>query len=387
MKDKEIEYYHPYTIEKKHNFRHHLKNTDAFYDKLMGKTEYFYKDGSNYGYRRNNDHLTEEEYTRNDFVLDEFQHWKDWFENGKNIFAFSNELLVMLCNTDISDVNYESFKLPYDNFYLSLKPLGIKISEDSEKIIEGAYIVIDRQAMEVNHYPDEVPKLPYDFAITLQFVGDFEEIKLRNYHEIWDGYGSGAGGVEFWNYSFYFLQKENVITIQNGIDESKKMFQSQYFPENEKEVTDVHLDALNYHKTFIDRTAPVLISSLLYLSLPSEKKDIENEYPSNLPHNFNRKLNFSKKESDKQKIIKKINETGFSKIQFVGNSFKKQSFSDHHLNLNSSHWRRGHWRNQLFGSGLQKSKLVWIKPTIVNKEAGRPEKGHVYKLNKGANKL
>lgn len=30
------------------------------------------------------------------------------------------------------------------------------------------------------------------------------------------------------------------------------------------------------------------------------------------------------------------------------------------------HIRRGHWRNQLFGAGLLKSKLIWIEPCIVS---------------------
>ena len=380
MKNKELEFFYPYLIEKKHNFRHKMKNVDAFYDEMMGKNEYFYKDEGNYGYRRNTDHFTEEEYTRNDFILTEFRNWRSWFENGRNIFDFSYELLELLNETDVLDVTYESFKLPYDYFYLSLKPLEIKVADDSKKIIEGVYILIERQAMEVNHYPEEDPNLPYDFAISFHFVGDFEEIKLRNFDKIWDGYGSGAGGVEFWNYSFFFLRKENVITIQDGINDAKDMFKSQYFPENSEEVSDIHLDALNYHKNFIDRTAPVLINALLYLSLPKEKKDIITDYPINLPHNFNKKLSFSKTESDKRKIVKKINETGFSKIQFVGNSFKKQNYSDQKQNSSSPHWRRGHWRNQLYGVGLEKSKLVWIKPTIVNKELGKPQKGHIYEV-------
>jgi hypothetical protein len=44
----------------------------------------------------------------------------------------------------------------------------------------------------------------------------------------------------------------------------------------------------------------------------------------------------------------------------------------------SPHWRRGHWRNQPFGEKLSEKKLIWIKPTIVNKEKGEPIKGHIY---------
>ena len=84
--------------------------------------------------------------------------------------------------------------------------------------------------------------------------------------------------------------------------------------------------------------------------------------------------NISKKETEK--IEKKIAETGFSKIHYVGNSFKKRSqVSDNSSLILSSHWRRGHWRNQRFGE-----KLIWIKPVIVNKSLGTPQKGHIYEI-------
>ena len=46
----------------------------------------------------------------------------------------------------------------------------------------------------------------------------------------------------------------------------------------------------------------------------------------------------------------------------------------------SSHWRRGHWRNQRFGEKLIYEKLIWIKPVIVNKSLGTPQKGHIYEI-------
>ena len=44
----------------------------------------------------------------------------------------------MLSFTDVDDVSYKSLVLPYDNFYLSLRPLGLTITKDSDKIIEGS---------------------------------------------------------------------------------------------------------------------------------------------------------------------------------------------------------------------------------------------------------
>jgi hypothetical protein len=385
VQENELEYYYPYRIEKENNFRHHLKNFKEYYDQLMGKNEYYFKDEGNYGFRRNIEHFTEEEYARNDYVLTEFMTWKNWFEKGKNIFSFTPELLLMLNKTDVSDITYESFNLPYDDFFVSLKSLRLKIADDSEKIIDGVYISIDRQAMEDNLNFEDTPKISYDYVINFRFVGDFEEIRLRSFDKIWDGYGNGAGGFDFWNYSFFFISEKNIFTIREGIDDAKELFKTSYFPENNHEVKDVHLDALNYHCNFIEKTSVVLVNVLLYLSLPKECKEIDEKYPSNLPHNLNRKLKFSKSQKDKIKVERKIKETGFSKIQFVGNSFVKYRCSEKGLNEKSSHWRRGHWRNQIYGKGLKEKRLIWIKPAIVNKKMGKPKNGHIYEVGTNIN--
>lgn len=159
----------------------------------------------------------------------------------------------------------------------------------------------------------------------------------------------------------------------------KRCLSFSYFPENKDEVKNIHLDAYNYQLDFIERTCKVLVNCLLYLSLPKETQDINKEYPLDLPHNFNRKLSLGKSNNEKKKIENKITNFGFSKINFVGNSFKnsKNQSKDETGEL-SPHWRRGHWRNQPYGENLKLSKLIWIKPTIVNKDKGEVIKGHIY---------
>ena len=95
----------------------------------------------------------------------------------------------------------------------------------------------------------------------------------------------------------------------------------------------------------------------------------------------NKPKNNEKIKKETEKIEKKIAETGFSKIHYVGNSFKKRSqVSDNSSLILSSHWRRGHWRNQRFGEKLIYEKLIWIKPVIVNKSLGTPQKGPIYAI-------
>lgn len=377
MKENELRYYFPYSIEKAYNFRELMANKE-----LLNKLEPEYErilENDYYVSRIKDFDKNQYNLTRNKYIKENYNNWLNWYKNGRNIFSFSKELLQMLEKTDVGDVTYQSFNLPYDNFYISLKPLEIPVSNDNAKIIDGVYVSVDRLAME-NTFKEEHP-LIYLYAISFDFVGDFEEMKLKFYDKIWDSYGDGIGGVNFWNYSFYFIddEAEAVLTIEDAVSDAKKMFKSSYFPENAEEIEDCHLDAYNYQIDFIERTCKVLINSLLYLSLPKEVQEIKESYPVDLPHNYNKKISFSANNSDRKKVERKISENGFSKIKFVGSSFKDNIRNNFNReNELSPHWRRGHWRNQPFGVALAEAKLIWIKPTIVNKENGEPQKGHIY---------
>lgn len=45
-----------------------------------------------------------------------------------------------------------------------------------------------------------------------------------------------------------------------------------------------------------------------------------------------------------------------------------------------THWRRGHWRMQPCGPQLTQIKRVWVRPSLVCKDAGSAVKGHIYSV-------
>jgi hypothetical protein len=114
------------------------------------------------------------------------------------------------------------------------------------------------------------------------------------------------------------------------------------------------------------------------LSQPAEKIDLVKEYPTGLPNNFDKKRTFAKTAREQAKINQKIEDFGFTKIDYIGRSFKRQQLKLVDGVTVQPHWRRGHWRNQKFGTQLKDSRMVWIMPTIVNSNLGKPLKGHIY---------
>lgn len=370
MKENELTYYYPYKIERQKNFRLQFKNRDKFFDKHYGEYKFEVTDNGS-SYSRDDSQFSILEKYRNRYIVDEFLDWEGWYKNGRNIFSFSEELLMMLENSDVNDVTDDCFHLPYDCFFISLKPLDIKIAKNNDKIIEGVYIHNNKLATEEEDY---------SLVLHFHFVGDFLNLYLNSVGEYID-YLSGDEAAKFWNFSLFFIPVEGKTTVKVVMQEAIELFKAAFFPkqDDEEDVEDKHLDLLNHHLQFIQNTLKTVINCLLYLSLPKEEQDCSSLYPIDLPHNFNKKLSFSKTKTEKEKTERKISESGFSKICYVGQTFKKEK-SIHKTSESkiNSHWRRGHWRNQPFGKELKEKRLQWIKPTIVNKELGSPEKGHVY---------
>tara|TARA_R110000868_G_scaffold33215_2_gene120828 strand:+ start:4099 stop:5262 length:1164 start_codon:yes stop_codon:yes gene_type:complete len=378
MNEKELLYHFPYSIDKQNNFRHFVNDDKKFVQKFIPNY-----DGTNITeFIEKNTNLTKSEELDFYYSYSEFSKWSTWFKNGKNIFSFSKELLSMLEKTDVSEITPDNFHLPYDIFYLSLKSLNIKISKDSEEIIEGVYI--DHQIWDPSgNHPEGYCEL------TLNFVGNFkkihkefsENVKSRTEYKINDTikyheYPLGS----FWDIWLWFDKRDGRENVKQTIDYYLEGLKEEIFPrKNSNDIlTDFDLDFYNSTVELLNNTINLVVNCILYLSQPTEKKDIENKFPVGLPNNFDKQFTFAKTQKETNKINEKIEKLGFTKINYVGQSFKKNYEKYFNNSTVQPHWRRGHWRKQKFGENLKDSKTIWILPTIVKSEKGNPEKGHVY---------
>jgi hypothetical protein len=372
MKEEDLQYFHPYRTDKKHNYR------------VLEKKNQIDNDYENDPYYEFINQVSKGNEELAGYIFDDFSSWSSWNRMGRNIFSFSNDLLLMLEKTDVNDISFDMFSLPYDNFYLSLKSLELYANSENRNLIDGVYIHLEKSEMEAipksERYPkmgDEYYEPEYKLLIYFHFVGDFDDfIKDKPDEVIFD-----EDIMLSWNYALSFPKYEDFITVGDTIDQEIEKFESQVyrnFPNNENKREKISSE----YKVFIDKTIRVLINSLLFLSQPKEKLTSEQKYPKDLPFNFNRKLNFAKTKKQKEKIEKKINETGFSKILYFGNSENRNINEFNESHRKTLHWRRGHWRKQPFGKDLQSNRLIWIKPVLINKtEENILPKGHVYDVN------
>lgn len=379
MAEKDLLYYFPYRIDKELNFRHYADNDNDFVRRYVPNY-----DGTNvYEFITQKSNLTQSQIDDFQYIYQTYRNWTEWYKYGKNMFSFSKKLLQMLEKTDVSKITPDNFHLPYDIFYLSLKPLNIKIADDREEIIEGVYI-----GHNIWNPSGEHPEGYCD--LSFHFAGDFKNVfnkylpHVKSRIEYSEGKFDEYPLGDFWTVLLNFEKSEKRETVQQAIDYFLTNLKEEIFPkpDTQNTVTDYELDFFSSTLKLLGKTLNLVINCMLYLSQPADKKDVDIKLPKGLPSNFDKKLSFAKTAKEIKKVEDKIERLGFTKIHFVGQSFQRS----HGALLNNStiptHWRRGHWRNQKYGKNLMNNKVIWILPTIVNKDKGEPIKGHIYDTEK-----
>lgn len=267
--------------------------------------------------------------------------------NGSNIFNFSRELLQLLDKTDVEDIQFQNIRHPFKEYYISFRNL--------DRDILGEYMEFEYKLDGV-YISNEI-----DNAIILHITGFNENKKVKN----WWYY------PDFTNINTLdFVKPEN--TVKDALSNLYSNL-NQRVPEAEGDLIP------NLDRTFkeIERNIKLIINCILFLS--TQEEDLTKEYPTDIPSRLTSKLSKAKTKHQREVAKAEINRNGFSKITFA-KLHKSERIESGIGSEVSPHWRRGHWRKQPFGHNLSEIKLIWIKPTIVRKDKGKPTKGHIYEV-------
>lgn len=265
----------------------------------------------------------------------------------------------MLKETDVSNTDVQAIKLPYPYFYIDLTEAKLPFEKDVNVLIDGVYVY-----EEYNKDIDD--DTTFEKVIAFNFTGPY----IEHFKHVQNHLYNHVRG--FHCYSLYLDRPYNILTVGDAVDDAKDMFSKVDMIEGLDELKNAELNKI--HNEFIDRTVKLTVNCLLYLTL--KDKDIVNEYASGVPGHLLSKLQKAHTKRKKQVAQQEITNSGFTRIKFVGRSYATgKNTATGEL---SPHWRRGHWRNQRMGEDLKETKLIWIKPTVVNKDKGEPLKGHIY---------
>ena len=116
------------------------------------------------------------------------------------------------------------------------------------------------------------------------------------------------------------------------------------------------------------------MNALCYVSAYPD--DIATAWPEETPTRLKRKTLLGKAK-EQERARSKLEALGYVPVHICGQQLASQI--DTHISSATglrhvtTHWRRGHWRNQAFGPGRSLRKLIWVMPVRVG--AGGAEEG------------
>lgn len=310
-----------------------------------------------------------------------------FYKGGRNIFSINPFMVDLLKKTEVGNIRLRDIKLPYNSVYFHFEPIADIIFpleslehkhnieyalQDLEKhyLLDGAFVT-----MENDHTLD----------ITLTFIDLKDQFKEKV--GITTDYRFPA--VQY-TLDFSMWQSESGFShsLDTTFDKATVCFADIWDAEGDPgELTYGELRALTKQKekcyqseweeyVLMDKALRLIVNCICYLN--SVDQDIEIGATQRDADDILKQLSKIKKTQLVNKLKQKLSRFPYSKIHFCGNKLQEQFKLTNDTTEVDPHWRRGHWRNQPFGASLSQTKLIWIRPTIVRKDKGLPEVGHIY---------
>ncbi len=319
---------------------------------------------------------------------------------GRNIFEVSNSLRQLLENTDVGNIRFYDFKLPYKTVYFhfgELKGIEYPIECYEEKF--DAYLA-DKFDFNTDDEEDE-------YYVNKKFLleGAFVSITRENCIDIQlcfkdplDNFSENQNIVNDHRFpSFDFTLSFGSSENGNATNDSDVTFNNSTVIfsdiwDNEATIGEIQYEKLNRlinepencgdfewkEYVLMDRSLKLIVNCICYLNFSDN--DIKISTTNDQATDIIDQIQKTKKSQLRNKLNEKLSKLSYSKIHLLGGRLNKYFINNETGNELDPHWRRGHWRNQPFGKKLSESKLIWIKPTIVRKDKGDPQKGHIYEM-------
>lgn len=303
---------------------------------------------------------------------------------GRQIMDFPPALTEMLAKTDIDDIPLNSIKLPYASQYLYFGP-QVALELEPGWFVDGAYVeqrgLSGDVRFTITAAPDDrsltrqwylFPEAEYtqdfvesfrsmDLATAIDTVLSDRLAALKAHQDRNGGDITVAVQAEF---------------VKNGVAMPDAVRVVDVGPQMA-----VTRDEIARRRHPIYKAALQLaVNALCYVSAYPD--DIETVWPEGTPVSLKEKV-LSGKGKEQMRAKSKLAALGYVPVHICGKRIAEQRtlhgiHPQEHAHV-STHWRRGHWRNQVHGPAWSLRKLIWVMPVIVGaKDHDDPEAGHLY---------
>ena len=292
---------------------------------------------------------------------------------GKQILDFPPLLTSLLHETDIDDIQLAALNLPYSSQYLYFGPQkGLEL--EPGWFFDGAYVEQRGEKGDIRFTITAAPekqdlsKLWYIHPEP-QYTQDF----VLNYRTM-----DIATAVD-------------TLLSQRLSDLKKRIAPPPNLPFSEGfEIKNIQGTTSEERERIVEYRHPVyksalqlIVNALCYVT--AYQDDIIPVWPEKTPLSLKVKATTASKEKERKRAQSKLESLGYVPIHLCGQRIIEQTQKNAALTeqnngaSRSLHWRRGHWRNQVYGASRSLRKLIWIMPVMVGtgiKESDVP--GHLY---------
>lgn len=305
---------------------------------------------------------------------------------GRQIMDFPPALTEMLAKTDIDDIPLNSIRLPYASQYMYFGPQA-DLELEPGWLVDGAYVEQRGVSGDVRF---TITTVPHDCALSRQwylfpeaeytqdFVGDFRSMDLATAIDtvLSDRLAS-----------LQARQAKKGGDITASMQRQSEFFKNGASMPDGVRVVDVGPKMAGIRDDIARRRFPIykaalqlVVNALCYVAAYPD--DIDTIWPEGTPDSLKQKaLNGKGKEQMRAKS--KLTALGYVPVHICGKQVTEQRsihgiHSQEHGHI-STHWRRGHWRNQVHGPARSLRKLIWVMPVIVGTKSNEePVTGHLY---------
>lgn len=306
-------------------------------------------------------------------------HYAAFYAHGKNIFHFNPQITELFRYTNVDDVPLNMLKLPFRAIYLSFGKQNNLNLWKTGYYVDGAYIVNLRE---------DIPIQIIVSTIRDDINYNDKQGWIRNMDKYYYAAIKNDGTFKTVGESIKDFFDKELLTLQNRKKSNEDSSGIYSINGKDYNVVDIHkvtaAKSLREVEGGIDvfnDTLRLIVNGLCYIS--SQEKELETRWPEDTPVEYLEKMRNSSKPRALQKARSELAALGYTKVHFCGDSYRKQNNNSSQIPRDSknTHWRRGHWRNQAYGSGYSEHKLIWIMPVLVRGELNEPIKGHIYTVD------
>lgn len=298
------------------------------------------------------------------------QVFGSYFAGGRVIYDFHKKLTSALLDTDVDSIPLSVIPRPANALYLHFgNESGLSEAGDT---IEGAFVAW-------SDYAGESPRMMIDFVKKGQFSDSLFwllesgepttgcSIDISSPEKgIIEALEDSVAGIEAMNKSVLAQMAETVRQLKEQFGEVASIPSP--------------VSRLGQNMPLLRRGLALVVNCLLYLGVAPE--DREDDWDDRADPALAELAKNADKPGTRKTAERTLVNKGYLKVRFVGHGFAAssagQAFGDTGRVV-STHFRRGHFRNQPYGPERSLRKVIFIPPVVVNPGQGEPA-GRIYEV-------